>query len=92
MLSQLVMDIYVHSDKVTILYDRTFTQELLGLEYAPKERQLYFHFTPGKLPFGVRIPSDISAALEHVDTVTLLQINLEEDEAVFGLEVPVKLI
>ncbi len=91
-LSQLAMDVCAHSGKITILYDTALTQELLGLEFEPKSNQLYFEFTPGKMPYGVPLKDDIADVFEQVDTAVLLQVDTETDEIVFGLEVPVKLI
>ncbi len=89
-LSQLMMDIYAHSGKITILYDRTFTQELLGLEYDAKNAELYFHFTPGRLPFGEPLIDEIGQVMASVESATLLQVDLDANETVMGLEVPVK--
>ena len=91
-LSQILIDMYAHEEKITILYDRTLTQELLELEYNPKKAELYFNFTPGRVPFGEKIQQDIARVLKKVKTATLLQIDMNENEIVFGMEVPVKLI
>lgn len=91
-LSQLAMDICAHSGKITILYDRALSQELLGIEFEPKSSQLFFEFTPGKMPYGVALKDEIADVFEQVETAVLLQVDAKTDEIVFGLEVPVKLI
>lgn len=92
LLAQIGADIYAHSGEVTILYDRTLTQELLSLDYDVGERELYFKFTEGHVPFGEKLIPEISSVLETVEKVVLIQIDIETNEAVFGLEVPVTLV
>ncbi len=91
-LSQLVMEVYTHDGDITILYDRALTQELLTLEFSPKTSELYFDFSQGKIPYGMKIRPEIADVFEQVDSAVLLQIDRKNDQAVFGLEVPVKLI
>lgn len=91
-LSQIVMEVYTHDGDITILYDRALTQELIGLEFSPETSELLFDFVKGKIPYGMKIRPEISHVFENVDSAVLLQIDREKDEAVLGLEVPVKLI
>lgn len=92
LLSQLVMDVYATDDEVTILYDRPFTEELLQLEFYPKTSELYFEFTPGKLPFGAKLKGQICDALKSSKTVTLIHMDIPSDTAVSGMEVPLSIL
>ena len=92
LLSQLVMDVYVDKNGVTILYDRPLTQELLSMEYDKKNRELYFTFPPGTLPFGTPLNEDIAEIMETVQTVTLIHIDTNTHEAISGMEVPLTIL
>lgn len=85
-----MMDVYADkkAKTITILYDRPMLQELLGLEYIPKKRQLFFVFQPGKLPFGAPLKDDVAKIMEKVETVTLIHMDLATKKPVSGMEVP----
>lgn len=91
-LSQIVMEVYTHDGEITILYDGILSKELLGLEFSPHDAELYFEFDQGKMPYGMHIRPEIGKVFERVDSAVLLQVDRKTNEAVFGLEVPVKLI
>lgn len=93
-LAQIQMNIYAHKENhtVTILYGETFSEELLGLEYNPATRDLFFQFKPGTMPYGRPMSDDIHTALLNTKIVTLLEMDLKTEQPVLGLEAPLTLL
>ncbi len=92
LLAQLIMDVYATEDSITILYDRPFTEELLGLEFDANSGELYFDFTPGRLRFGVPLKDEICDVLEQQDKITLIHMDIPSHKAISGMEVPLTVV
>jgi len=88
LLSQLVMDLYAYDGTVTILYDRPFTKILEQAEYKKETRELFFLFKEGRVPYGKKLRKDIDPIIRELKTITMIQVDEAEDEAVAGMEVP----
>ena len=93
-MAQSHMSVYANKadQTITIIYDQTLTQVLLGIEYKAAAREMIFEFSPGKMPFGVTMNDEIHAIMMKAATITLIQIDLKTGQPVTGLEVPLVII
>lgn len=92
LLSLLVIDIYADYDEVTIIYDRPFMRELLSIELKAETNDLIFTFNGGKISYGEPIDDEIVDTMEVIDTITLIQVDFNTNQALLGMEVPFRIV
>lgn len=92
LLSLLVIDIYADYDDVTIIYDRPFMRDLKGIELKAETGDLIFEFDGGKVSYGEPIDDEIIDTMEVINKIMLIQMDMDTNEIVMGMEVPFKIV
>lgn len=92
MLSLLVIDIYADYDDVTIVYDRPFMREILGIELHADTNELIFKLDGGDVPYGEPIDDEIVDTMEFIDKITMIQMDFDTNMPVAGMEIPFRIV
>ena len=94
LLSEMTADIIANKDDktVTILHDKAFSEELLEVTFDLKARNLILTFANSQKSFGKPISDDFIPFFKYAATVAFLQIDMNTQKPLRGLDVPLKII
>ncbi|MDH5722047.1 MAG: hypothetical protein OEY94_01835 [Alphaproteobacteria bacterium] len=86
----MVADIFLNKEdnSLTILHDTAFDDNLLLFEYDLTSGELLFKFETKQMAFGIELRGEFYEGLKNAQTITVLQIDMDTNEPVLGLEVP----
>lgn len=91
MLAEMVIDIYAGktTGRITIMHDRHFHAELVGLEFHEKDKRLFFLFENEKRELGAPVREALAPFLLKADMASIVYVDLQGKKMDEGILIPV---